>query len=135
MLPILVREPLAGYTWFPAGADVRHRYEVKATSPDAQHEAEATKEGEAKERPYTASFRPLTVDALPPGAMVVFVSHRWLRPRNPDDEEGTKLKQVRGRCLEGGQRVDRVQLQFVLKLCHRIGTARPDPYVSCHTNF
>ncbi|KAG2448448.1 hypothetical protein HYH02_006340 [Chlamydomonas schloesseri] len=39
-------------------------------------------------------FQPLQVDELPPGAVVVFVSHRWLGCGCPDDDKGTKLKQV-----------------------------------------
>lgn len=33
---------------------------------------------------------------LPPGAVLVFLSHRWLGPGRPDDEQGTKTKQVAG---------------------------------------
>ncbi|PNH08707.1 hypothetical protein TSOC_004736 [Tetrabaena socialis] len=41
-------------------------------------------------------FRPLPVDGLPSDedSIVVFVSHRWLGNGCPDDEHGTKLKQV-----------------------------------------
>ncbi|GIM06512.1 hypothetical protein Vretimale_10811 [Volvox reticuliferus] len=39
-------------------------------------------------------YQPLTVDDLPPSAVVVFVSHRWLGRGSPDDDHRTKLKQV-----------------------------------------
>ena len=45
--------------------------------------------------PQPLPFEPLQVDELPPGCVVVFVSHRWLGRGCPDDDKGTKLKQVR----------------------------------------
>jgi hypothetical protein len=37
---------------------------------------------------------PVPVSLLPPGARVVFLSHRWLRPTHPDDEAGTKFQML-----------------------------------------
>ncbi|KAG8469260.1 hypothetical protein KFE25_007778 [Diacronema lutheri] len=37
---------------------------------------------------------PVPVACLPDDARVVFISHRWLRPGHPDDEEGSKFAQI-----------------------------------------
>uniref|UniRef100_A0A061R7P0 Heterokaryon incompatibility domain-containing protein n=1 Tax=Tetraselmis sp. GSL018 TaxID=582737 RepID=A0A061R7P0_9CHLO len=37
---------------------------------------------------------PVPAHLLPEDAIVLFLSHRWLQPGNPDDEEGTKYKQI-----------------------------------------
>lgn len=42
--------------------------------------------------PSEAAWRPTPVEKIPPGSHVLFISHRWLRPGQPDDEEGTKLR-------------------------------------------
>ncbi|KXZ55149.1 hypothetical protein GPECTOR_3g299 [Gonium pectorale] len=42
----------------------------------------------------SSAFQPLPVESLPAGSVVVFVSHRWLGRGCPDDDVGTKLKQV-----------------------------------------
>lgn len=39
-------------------------------------------------------YRPLPADGLPDDAVVVFMSHRWIGNGCPDDNEGTKLRQV-----------------------------------------
>ncbi|GLI60534.1 hypothetical protein VaNZ11_002681 [Volvox africanus] len=44
--------------------------------------------------PPEPAYQPLAVDDLPPSAVVVFVSHRWLGRGSPDDDHRTKLKQV-----------------------------------------
>lgn len=37
---------------------------------------------------------PIPAPMLPDDAIVVFLSHRWLQPGNPDDQKGTKFKQI-----------------------------------------
>lgn len=44
------------------------------------------------------AWRPTPVEKIPPGSHVLFISHRWLRPGQPDDEHGTKLRRVEPRC-------------------------------------
>jgi len=37
---------------------------------------------------------PIPAPMLPEDAVVIFLSHRWLQPGNPDDKHGTKFKQI-----------------------------------------
>ncbi|KAG2424532.1 hypothetical protein HXX76_014413 [Chlamydomonas incerta] len=70
------------------------RYSRMDSAKDMHDAAEAAAAATAPQPQPSLHFEPLQVDELPPGAVVVFVSHRWLGRGCPDDDKGTKLKQV-----------------------------------------